>query len=179
MALIDRINERLENDLTTTELGALIDEASAAVVKRHGAAAADASDSEPFTALIEGEGGRSIYPLRAVSDDDDLEIEETIGTDETTLDSDDYRIWYGGRRIERLGTGTNPRSAWGDLVTITFNPVADQEARDEVIIKLVMLSMTYQGLVKGDRVGDTSTDLGSYQTERNLILASLDPPLMA
>lgn len=186
MSLLERIKGRIETDLSDTELQLLIDEATSAIVRRFGGSVVDPSSVdpvEPVTVVVPG-GTASLFLNPPIDiDADDLEVIETSGGVDTTLVAADVRAWHGGRRLERLATGTNPRARWGNLVTLTYTPVDDTDERNEVVIKLVMLSITYQGLIKGDRAGDTSSygslTADSYQKERELLLASLSPPLMA
>jgi hypothetical protein len=170
VALIDRVKERIEHDLSDVELQALIDEATAEIDERYGDAADPAT---PIAVLLDG-GGRSVFPNRPIDVDEAVEVVETVVTTETTLAADDYRVWHGGRRLERLNTGTNPRPCWGHPVEITYVPVADSDQRDEIVIKLVQLSIEYEG-VSSERVGDTSTNYRDYTTERERLLASLAP----
>lgn len=170
MALLDRLKERFESDVSDAELQLVIDEANLEVIARCG------PDSDPAIPLvIMAPGGDSIIalgrPASAVTS-----IVETVGTTPTTLAVSDWRLWYGGRILERVSGGANSRSAWGDRITISYTPVNDGNQRQEVILKLAILDLTYRGLIKTERVGDYESS-GSltavYQKERDIILNSL------
>ena len=177
MAVLDRLKLRVETDLTDTELEAMIDAESAEIVDRFGAIA-------EITRLEEGQ--RHFITLhRRIDEAETIAIVEIFPSNtgaagnRTTLSTDDYRITNGGRTIERLIDGTNGRRLWSDLVEFTYTPVSDQSRRDEVMIKLVNLSITYQGLDKQERVGDFSrgglATSDAYTKEREALLNSLAP----
>ena len=90
----------------------------------------------------------------------------------TIIASNDYRVWHGGRSLQRLVSGTNGRTYWGDRVTVTYTPVSDQAQRDEVTIKLAILAIEYRGL-SSERVGDWQGSFADYQAEREKLIASL------
>lgn len=163
MALIDRVKERTKTELGDGELQELIDEASAEIVRRYGEASAE------ITEVLEG-GFVSIVPTHPVDPSEDVTIVETA-TDELELEPDDFVTR--GRRVVRLASGTNARSAWGDTVSITYTPIDDTPQREEVIIKLVILSINYEG-VKSDSIDGYSSTHVDYQSERERLLASLD-----
>jgi hypothetical protein len=175
VTLLERVKERVETDLSDPELQRMIDEALIEIIQRYGP---HADSTKPITVLLPG-GFPSLFPLRPVDETNTVEIVESIGTTETTLASNDYRAWHGGRRLERLATGNNPAARWGDSVRITYTPANDGNQREEVAIKLVDLSLSYRGLIKGDRVGDTTESLTSesFVRERDALLASLSPTL--
>src|SRR3546814_19595823 len=74
----------------------------------------------------------------------------------TELTADDYRILHGGRTLERLVGGTNGATRWAPLVEVTYTPVSAAAKREEVVIKMVALDLTYRGLAKQESVGDYS-----------------------
>ncbi len=177
MALLDRLKLRVETDLTDTELESMIDTEVAEIVDRFGAIAA-------ITKLEEGL--RNFITLhRRIDEAETIVIVEIFPGDtgaaanRTTLNADDYRITNGGRTIERLIDGTNGRRLWSDLVEFTYTPVSDQSRRDEAVVKLVTLSITYQGLDKQEKVGDFSrggsVTADAYTRERETLLNSLAP----
>jgi hypothetical protein len=173
MALLERVKERFKPELGDTELQAMIDEAVDAIDKRYGAL--DASDPvEPIDLTLEGRT-RSLFPGQPIDPGAALVIVETEWDTETTLAADDYRVWFGGRRLERLTTGTNPRSVWAPEVTVTFFPVNDQKQRDEVALKLVKLSIDYEGGLEREGIDGYSATFSDYTKERETLLASLAP----
>lgn len=180
MTLIDRVKERTGTDLSDTELQAMIDAIVTTIEARHGPAG-------PITVELgdpRDPNSRYRRTLRLARPIDTAEAVEVIERDpsdtvdasaETTLAADDYRIMHGGRTLQRLVGGTNGRQYWAPLVEITYTPKGDAAARDEVVIKLMQLDMSYRGTLKSERAGDYSFTLdGDIETAREKILASLD-----
>lgn len=176
MALLDRVKERTKSDLSDEELQRLIDEAEGEITRRFGVLSVTSEESsptaDPISVTLRG-GSSNLFPSHAVGDE--LEIVETEAGVETTLVETDYRVWNGGRRIERLATGTNQRSSWAELVTVTYFPVDTQKQRDEVTIKLVKLSIDYEGGVSREGIDGYSATFSDYTKERESLLASLAP----
>lgn len=175
MALIDRVKERVETDLTDAELASIIAEAQAEIRQRWGP---DADSASPITVTTPG-GDHALNLYRPLDAEEAIVVAETVsggvsGETTTTLAADDYRVWYGGRALERLAGGTNSRSRWGDRVAVTYTPVDDTPQREEVVIKLVQLAVEYEGLDRRS-VGDTTADHLDYPAEREKLIASLSP----
>lgn len=177
MAVLDRLKLRVETDLTDAELQLMIDAEVAEIIARFGAIA-------EITKLENGQ--RHFITLhRRIDEAETIAIVEispgntSATANRTTLSSDDYRITNGGRTIERLIDGTNGRQLWSDLVEFTYTPVSDQNRRDEAVVKLVTLSITYQGLDKQESVGDFSrggsVTADAYTKEREALLNTLAP----
>lgn len=167
MALIDRVKERSQAELSDSEIQALIDEASDEIERRYGPL------SVQVTERLRGSTSR-LFPRRPVDEAEAISVDETLGTDVTTLAADDFRVWHGGRMIERMNDGTNPRSVWGHPVEITYTPIADSRQREEVTVKLVLLSIEYEGVKSGSLDGYNSSHL-DYTAERERLLGSLNP----
>ena len=87
-----------------------------------------------------------------------------------TLAADDYDLR--GLVLERLNTGTNPRSRWGHRVTVTYAPFDDTSQRIPVIINLVKLELAYRAL-GAEKAGDYSMTAREYHKERESILGAL------
>ena len=178
MALLDRLKVRVETDLTDLELQAMIDETVGEIEARFGA------NAEIVETL---DGNRSFLSLHRLIDETEtivvVEIEPAntgASANETTLASNDYRIRHGGRIVERLTDGTNGRiDGWAPLVRMTYTPISDQIQRDEVVIKVVHLSLTYQGLNKQERAGDHSrggsVTADAFTKERDILISGLAP----
>ena len=65
-------------------------------------------------------------------------------------------------------------------MTVSFTPATTPQAvRDEALIKLATLDLSYRGMIKSERAGDYQWSAGSgssessYSTERDAIFASL------
>ena len=62
---------------------------------------------------------------------------------------------------------------------MTYTPTTDADRRDETVIKLVQLSLTYQGLDKQESVGDHSRTgvnaADAYDREREVLINRLAP----
>ena len=178
MALLDRVKERTETDLTDGELTSLIAEAQAEIRERYGP---DRSVAAPIAVSVDG-GSPLLNLTRPLDAAQTVSVVEYVGygfdaPSQTTLAADDYRVRNGGRSLLRLSDGTNARSSWGDRVVVTYVPVDDQPQRDEVTIKLVILALQYEG-VERRHVGDVTTDHSDYQRERERLLGSLTRPLL-
>jgi hypothetical protein len=179
MSLIDRVKKRVPTDLDDVELQLMVDEALEAIINRWGP---NPDPAHPITMTVIG-WGAIIDVGRPIDTSQPIVIVETVpwdwwwgGITTVTLTSSDYAIRHNGRTLERLSTGPNPnyRRAWGRQVTITYTPVSDANARQEAVIKLVMLGVQYQGL-NSSSIGDVNQSYLSYAQEREQILASLVP----
>jgi hypothetical protein len=178
MAIIDRVKERIETDLSDTELQLLIDEANQDVINRYGA---NSDPSSPITVSMSGLRKKLVLD-RPVDVSEPVVINEYIswfgeGEQPYTLTDSDYRIlppFY--NVVERLffGTSTTPRWHWPERVELTYVPISDNNSREEVMIKMVILAIQYDGLNQV-KVGDYSAQSNDYQTERNMIMSTLDP----
>lgn len=172
MTLVDRLRARFETDLLDDELQAVLDSERAAIVARYGPDA----ESGPMT-LDFNTGGSVLLFHRPADETEAVAIEEFGQATSTTLADDDWRIEVGGRLLRRLSTGTNPRWQWGPLTRVTYTPVSDTAERDEITLKLAILTLTWQGLVKSETVGDAITSGAvtpdAWQRERELLLRSL------
>lgn len=177
MAVLDRLKTRFETDLSDAELQLMIDAETAEIDARFGAIAA-------ITVLEDG-ARRFIVPARPIDTAQAVTIVEIYprntgdSANRTTLAADDYRIADGGHAVERLIDGTNGLGSWSKLVEMTYTPIGNQKQRDEALIKLVTLSLTWQGLVKSESVGDSNqsgnADPQAYQREREAIFQGIAP----
>jgi hypothetical protein len=195
------IRDRVETDASDATIQALIDEAAGEIISRYGPYR---NVAEPITVDVAGRRRRldvwrpidtgqtvSIVEHWVADDQDVFSASDYEGwlpdTGETTtgLDSTDFRIWNGGRTVERLYTGTHPMVYWGSRVEITYVPVDDTKQRDEVVRKLAIIGLAYQGLIS-QQVGDVQFMFGLrsasgggspliYVDERERLLSSLQP----
>jgi hypothetical protein len=179
MALLDRVKERVEQDLSDGELEALIGEAQAAIEARYGLPA-----GAPITVTLEGHRKR-LDLARPAEQAEAIAVTEYLSDNTpTVLASNDFRVWNGGRTLQRLRTGTHPRFRWPSRVDVEYVPVDDTAQRDEVTIKLVQLAVEYEGVAERT-VGDVRTvhhrstagagTATGYTEERDRLLASLEP----
>jgi hypothetical protein len=174
--VLERVQRRVETDLPSEELQDMVDEALVAIEDRYGP---PADSTRPITVTLLG-GGRRILDLsRPVDTAWPVIVQERYqwdwwfaGETVTNLASTEYRILNGGRTIERLGSGLNGGRVWGREVAITYVPVNDADARQEVAIKLVIASIQYQAL-NSESVGDSNQSYVSYSQERESLLGSL------
>src|SRR3546814_4329041 len=140
MALLDRWKERIETDLSDTELQAMIDAVTADIEQLYGV-------NGQITAHREGDG-KFLSLTRPMDGSQAATVTEIsprgLGTAGATteLTADDYRILHGGRTLERLVGGTNGATRWAPLVEVTYTPVSDAAKREEVVIKMVALDLT-------------------------------------
>ncbi len=181
MGLLDRVKTRTGSDLPDSELQAMIDGIAAELDARLGAAGpitveiGDATDPDSRF--------RSTLRLSRPADRaQPMTIEEKepgntgLPFSTTTLESGDYAVLHGGRTLQRLLGGPNGRFYWAPLVTVTYSPIVDQAARDEAVIKLIALDLSYRGALKSERAGDYQFTLsGDPAADREAILAALAP----
>ena len=171
MALIDRVKERIETDLSDAELQLMIDEVTAEIERRYGAIA---------QMTVSREGGGGFIVLRLPIDEAlaiavvEFDPRNEAGADaQLTLAADDYRIRNGGLTLERLIDGTNGRERWAPLVEVTYTPQSDQAQRDEVTIQVVQLEIADMGLA-AEKAGDWSATHRNTAAERERLIAGLD-----
>lgn len=183
-SLTDRVKRRVETDVGDEELGFMITDAQTEIRTRYGP---DADSEHPITTDFPGRR-RKLDLLRPIDTDEGVTVREFLAvwdSSESELDisDNDFRVWNGGRTLERLTSGSNPRRFWGDRVEVTYVPVSDQAQRDEATIKLVLLAIEYDGYAERT-VGDVKSVHGRSQTgttstgfteEREAILRSLAP----
>lgn len=172
MALLDRVKERIETDLTDAELQSMIDAVTAEIERLYGA-------NEAITVTLPG-GGATVSlarPMDTAQAKTVTEIETLAagGSDSRTeLAADDYRILHGGRTLQRLLDGTNGRLQWAPEVEVVYTPVSDAGQREEVTIKLVQLDIEHRGLAS-ERAGDFQAAYKDFTSEREKLLATLSP----
>ncbi len=142
----------------------MIDEITAEIVARFGAIG---------SIIVYLDGDRKYLSLTRPYGSS-ITIVEILGTDETALSADDFRILDGGRTLERLSDGTNGRLLWEKLVKVTYTPLSDDERREEVVIQVVQLGVEFRGL-KAEKSGDYSVTFADYKAERNVLIGSLTP----
>jgi hypothetical protein len=180
MALIDRVKERTGSDLSDSELQAMIDGINAELDARFGPAGpitVELGDpSDPCSRFA-----TTHRLLRPADTDEDVTIVERDpgnsgqAADEITLAEDDYRLLHGGRTLQRLTGGTNGRAYWAPLVSVTYTPIGETAARDEAVIKLMQLDLSYRGGLKSERAGDYQFTLsGDPVADREGIFKSLE-----
>lgn len=178
MALIDRVKERTGTDLSDTELQAMIDGIVAEIDDRFGPTGA--ITIELGDVLEPGRWRKTLQVDRPIDTGEAITIVEMDPSStgdasaETTLDAADYRVMHGGRTLQRLTGGPNGRTHWAPLVTLTYTPKGEQAARDEAVIKIMALDLSYRGGLKSERAGDYQFTLtGDISTERENILEGL------
>lgn len=179
MAIIDRVKQRTETDLTDDEIQLIIDEANNEVIQRYGP---HPDPANPITVTLEGDRERLVL-ARAIDTSEPIVITEfydwfAIGGETTyVLVPTDYRIiepynttimrWWGGN-------STYPSRRWAHRVDIEYTPVNDGDQREEVIIKIVILTIQYDAF-KQQTIGDFSGQTNDYNDERNKLLNTLSP----
>ena len=159
------IKAHVETDLTDAALQELIDAAEQDIDTAHGALATQTDE-------LLGKKSLNLWPTRPITTV--TSITETVGATDTVLSADDYKLLHGGRQIERLSTGTNPRIEWGDRVKIVYAPEDETARRKGILVKLVKFDLAYNGLAS-EKVGDYSSQSISQITtdERARILSGL------
>lgn len=166
-SILERLKERWETDKTDHELDTMIDNVNAEIIRLHGL---HYDAATPLTELFEG-GDSNLFPRRPI--DSIVSVTETVWDVETVLSTNDYRVWYNGRMLERLNTGTNPRWYWGTPVSLVYLPINDNFQRQEIIIKVCILDLQYNAS-ESTKIGDYAETFKDYQKERVSLLRSLN-----
>jgi hypothetical protein len=169
MALLDRLKERAETDLSDTELEAILAAIEAEVLSRFGAAGE--------ITIITGGGGVTLDLARPIDETEDLTVTERTSSGGTELASTDYLVKNGGRTLERVGTLWSSAieiTHWSSVVEVTYTPIDESAQREDATIRLALLEIEYEA-VSGRSVGDVSTTDLDYHRERERLLTALSP----
>lgn len=168
MTLIERVNERIEHDLTSGEITDLIAEATNEINARYGPPGA------LVTRILDGHRRRLDFP-DPIDATEPVTITETASrwSPATPVTETEYVIRNGGRTLERVAR-TSLRGEWGSTVTVIYTPISNQAQREEVTIGLVQLAIDRLGVEQLD-VGDMKTRRVDYVAERERLLGSLAP----
>lgn len=179
MALLDRVKTRTGSDLPDSELQAMIDAIGAELDARFGPAGeitiqlGDPSDPDSRwqRALRLPRPADPAEPITIV----ELDPGNSGATaTEITLGDSDFVALHGGRTLMRLIGGNNGRAWWAPMVRITYTPIGNGALRDETVIKLMQLDLSYRGGLKSERAGDYQFTLsGDPAADREAILTSL------
>jgi len=160
-----QLEEHIEHDLTDNALQRLNDAETAEILRRFG-------DYDTATELLPGAETMLVLSQKAASF---TSVTETVDDTSTVLSADDYRQWWGAM-LERLDDGTNPRSTWGDRVSVVYVPENKLPQRRLVLVNLVKLAIEYRGLKSEDiGAGDHRMTALDYNKERENIMRSLVP----
>ena len=180
MALIDLVKERTGTELSDAALEAMIAGIGAEIDALIGPSGpvelvlGDAQDELRWKRIVTLP--QALDPAEPV---EIVEIDPAHRSDpdsEVALNPADYRVLHGGRTLQRLTSGPNGNMYWAPLVRVSYTPLGSQAARDEVIIKIMQLDLSYRGGLKSERAGDYQFTLGADAAgERNALLASLKP----
>lgn len=174
--LVTQARARTESDLGDPEFQAVVAQALEDVRARYGPEAAE------MTVRMDGYPRTSLLLTRAIDEAQTVtvvefnraDIEFVGGTPEgTPVDPAELEILHGGQTLRRLNASGRLRK-WAGQVEVTYTPKLDQERRNELVIKLVQLTLQYEGL-SSVRVGDTSDNKLDYSQERDKLLRSLQP----
>jgi hypothetical protein len=157
--------EHIETDLIDAALTRLINDADAAIVDRYGPHTGD------VTVDLEGEGAQIFLdrPVGAVTS-----VTEYVVRQDATgvvLAANDWRA-LGGHRLERLNTGTNPRSTWGERIVLVYAPADEAARRTFMTVDLVKLAAKYEAL-ESEGIGDYRATHVKYERERQAILGRM------
>lgn len=185
MALLDRIKERSGSDLSDQELESIILAIGAELDARLGPVGPVTKElgdpSDPHSRF--NHSLRVSPPIDMSAGGADVTIIELDPGNsgdpaaEIILLQGDYRVLHDGRTIQRLTSGPNGRSYWAPMVRVTYTPAGtSQPARDEALIKIAMIDLSYRGGLKSERAGDYSMTLsGDPVADREAVIAGLIP----
>jgi hypothetical protein len=181
MALLDRVKERSGSDLSDAELSSIILAIGGELARRLGPVGPITKElGDPVDPHSRFDRILRISPPIGAGDVTIVEMDPGNSGDaaaEIELTADDYRVIHDGRTIQRLTSGPNGRSYWAPLVRVTYTPEgASQEERDEALIKIAMVDLSYRGGMKSERAGDYSITLtGDPVADREAIIDGLVP----
>jgi len=165
---IAMLREHLETDLIDESVQRLIDDAESEIDEQHG---------ELLTQTDEFHGevtANAVFLTRIATVITTVTEEIKSGGEytATVLAPDDYELKFRGRQLRRLVTGTNPRSRWGDTVTVVYTPQDDTNRRIRMAIDLVKLAVAFNGL-DSEKIGDYAAQQTKYDVRRQEILNRL------
>lgn len=166
---VSELRQHFQTDLVDDAIQRLIDDAEREIDERHG-------ELGTQTDTYRGEILATVIFLSRKAASISTVVEELrSGSDYevTTLSSDDYQLRSDGRQIERLATGTNKRSTWGDVVTVTYQPADETIRRRRVTIDLVKLAAAYNAL-DSETTGDYAKRSLRYTDERASLISQLE-----
>lgn len=179
MALLDRVKVRTGSDLPDAELQAMIDGIMAELAARFGPAGQEAVLIGDLTDP-NSRHRRTLRLPRPADLAQAISVAEIdpgntgSAADRTVLTANDFAVMHGGRTLQRLTGGDNGRDFWAPLVEVTFTPLGEAAARDEATIKLMLIDLSYRGLLKSERAGDYQFTLsGDAQADREQIFEGL------
>jgi len=162
----EEFTEHFDTDLSQDAIDRLLNDAESEINRRFGSLTSQIEDHQ--------DEGRYLFLQRPASSI--TSIVETVGTTDTTLETDDYALYHGNRMIKRLTTGINGRTNWGDRIRVTYVPASDSNQRKRVQLDLVKLAIQYQGLSTQES-GNYSANFLDYEKEREKILSRLQSKL--
>lgn len=183
MSLLDRVKERASPDMSDGELTSMIAAITGEIDARLGPVGpitkelGDATDPDTsYARTLRLQPPALAGAVITVTERDPGNSGDA--TSATILQLADYRVLHDGRTLQRLNTGPNPRDYWAPLVSVEYTPAGTpQVARDEAVIKLMLLDLSYRGLIKSERAGDYqwqgAVASDSYTAERAAILDNM------
>lgn len=164
---VTQLRGHVESDLDDTALQRLLDSEDAEIVRLFGPVSSATELHAGGADVVQLVLDRQIASITSVT--------EVVDGTSTTLSADDYRQWW-GQSLERLDDGTNPRSSWGERVTVVYVPNDATAQRTAVLIQLVQLALRYTGL-RQESVGqgDYAATMLDQRRERARLLGQLAP----
>ena len=91
------------------------------------------------------------------------------------LTAADYRL-VDAQQLLRLSDGPNRAATWGQQVAVSYEAVVDQELRDQVVLELVQLDVSFRAHGRhSETIGDYSitTDGAGHEARRGEVLHQL------
>lgn len=180
MALIDRVRLRVPSDLPDSEIAAMIEALEAEIDARLGPAGpitvALGDPLAPRDRLLATlRLNRPADPGQPISITEICPGNGGAAAEETLLDAADFAVLHGGRTLLRLTGGPHPSAHWAPRVRVTYTPAQLAAAREEAVIKLIALDLSYRGALRSERAGDYQFALsGDMAADREAILRSLE-----
>lgn len=175
LVTVASVRAQIQTGLNDTDLQDVIDCEEAEVIRRFGAHYSTAGNPAVAATVSETVEGRpagsrayrqSLYFRRKLT-----EITKVV-EDGVDLEADDYRLWGGQGRIERLPAGLT----WGEVVTVTYIPEDDNGIRRAAIIDLVRIALGRTAMKSESVGGEFSYTAPDWDAARKNILARIDLP---
>jgi len=139
---VSELREHVQTSLVDDALERLLDDAEASIVKHAG-------DLADVTEFVDGGGPTLVLRRRA---DSITSVVESFGVGDVTLATNDWRA-RGAYVLERLRTGTNPRSSWRGPVQVVYEPEDDTATRKIVQLDLIKLEIANNPGLAAETVG--------------------------
>lgn len=166
----EEVRALIETPLGDEELEAIITREEAAMVKRIGP---NYDEDTPLVESIEGRG-KNLFLSRAIAEVESVTEARCLGDTPEELTPTDFHIWHEQGRLIRLLRWT----CWGEVVTVTYQPVDDNEARKTTLIELIRLALERTVMKSESVAGEYSYTAPDWDAARERLLSEYGFPVV-